>query len=447
MWGKCVSCGEGLFAGDSFCGNCGRPTTPAVPAARAPEGSETAPAEAAPAPSAALIRIHATPAAPEAAAGVAGPAAPARTTEPGDQPQLDLGLALEPTVADPADPDTPVADTLAEARPEDAARPGPEALAGPDDGLPEPVTEPADQGEPDAPGVLRIPAPAGPGQPAPGGPGQPAPGGPSQPAPGGPSQPAPGGPGQPAPGTGLHPVPAQQAGRGLRRTRLTGQANPDPAGNARVLLRVLRQAAVFAGIYVLVETVQLIVFLVLGFARVGLPGAFRLETQSLWIAALALATVFWVIPVPALLGQWAMLVENHAETAGVTFGHIALAFREHDAPLDFLEVCAVSPRGESVRDYLELRRGRFSGFISCFPHGRDLYVGWTFFLRMSPARLILMSIARGDIRRTLWFESSRALVAAMHSAVMTGIDSLVSAPGPAGAGGDSADDDALVRFG
>ena len=431
MWGKCVSCGEGLFAGDSFCGNCGRPTTPAVPAARAPEGSETAPAEAAPAPSAALIRIHATPAAPEAAAGVAGPAAPARTTEPGDQPQLDLGLALEPTVADPADPDTPVADTLAEARPEDAARPGPEALAGPDDGLPEPVTEPADQGEPDAPGVLRIPAPAGPGQPAPGGP----------------SQPAPGGPGQPAPGTGLHPVPAQQAGRGLRRTRLTGQANPDPAGNARVLLRVLRQAAVFAGIYVLVETVQLIVFLVLGFARVGLPGAFRLETQSLWIAALALATVFWVIPVPALLGQWAMLVENHAETAGVTFGHIALAFREHDAPLDFLEVCAVSPRGESVRDYLELRRGRFSGFISCFPHGRDLYVGWTFFLRMSPARLILMSIARGDIRRTLWFESSRALVAAMHSAVMTGIDSLVSAPGPAGAGGDSADDDALVRFG
>ena len=423
MWGKCVSCGEGLFAGDSFCGNCGRPTTPAVPAARAPEGSETAPAEAAPAPSAALIRIHATPAAPEAAAGVAGPAAPARTTEPGDQPQLDLGLALEPTVADPADPDTPVADTLAEARPEDAARPGPEALAGPDDGLPEPVTEPADQGEPDAPGVLRIPAPAGPGQPGPGG------------------------PGQPGPGTGLHPVPAQQAGRGLRRTRLTGQANPDPAGNARVLLRVLRQAAVFAGIYVLVETVQLIVFLVLGFARVGLPGAFRLETQSLWIAALALATVFWVIPVPALLGQWAMLVENHAETAGVTFGHIALAFREHDAPLDFLEVCAVSPRGESVRDYLELRRGRFSGFISCFPHGRDLYVGWTFFLRMSPARLILMSIARGDIRRTLWFESSRALVAAMHSAVMTGIDSLVSAPGPAGAGGDSADDDALVRFG
>ena len=107
----------------------------------------------------------------------------------------------------------------------------------------------------------------------------------------------------------------------------------------------------------------------------------------------------------------------------------------------------MSPRQESARDYLELRRGRFSGFISCFPHGRDLYVGWTFFLQMSPARLILMSIGRGDIRRTLRFESSRALVAAMHSATLTGIDSVVSAPGPAGAGGASADHDAVVRFG
>jgi hypothetical protein len=23
MWEKCVSCGEGLFTGDAFCGNCG----------------------------------------------------------------------------------------------------------------------------------------------------------------------------------------------------------------------------------------------------------------------------------------------------------------------------------------------------------------------------------------------------------------------------------------
>ncbi|HEX9358219.1 MAG TPA: hypothetical protein VF933_30935 [Streptosporangiaceae bacterium] len=43
MWEKCVGCGEGLFAGDAFCGNCGRPVKPAVPAAREPGGLESGP--------------------------------------------------------------------------------------------------------------------------------------------------------------------------------------------------------------------------------------------------------------------------------------------------------------------------------------------------------------------------------------------------------------------
>src|SRR5580704_147300 len=42
MWEKCVSCGQGLFAGDAFCGNCGRPTTSAVPAGREPTGDQSA---------------------------------------------------------------------------------------------------------------------------------------------------------------------------------------------------------------------------------------------------------------------------------------------------------------------------------------------------------------------------------------------------------------------
>ena len=253
----------------------------------------------------------------------------------------------------------------------------------------------------------------------------------------------PAGPGRPRPG------------RAPQHTRLTGQANLDPAGNTRFLLRVLRQAAVFAGIYALTETVLLIVFLSLRFAGLGLPAAFRLETQSLWQVALGLAILFWIIPVPALLGQWTMLVESSADASSVTFEHIAMAFRDHDTPLDSLEVRAVSPPHESARDYLELRRGRFSGFISCFPHGRDLYVGWTFFLRMSPARLMLLSIGRsvqhvtkrgGDIQRALCFESTRALVAAMHSATLAGVGSAVSNPDAPGASADSADD-VVVKFG
>jgi hypothetical protein len=376
MWEKCVSCGEGLFAGDAFCGNCGRPAGPAAAAA-----------------------VTAAAGANPTSNGQLSPAAEAVG-------QLTPGSRVD-SAMDPAD--------------QDGA-----------DGQFDPVEDAAGQPEQE---MLIIPArqvggPAGPG------------GRLTVPAQrrGQPSQ-----PGQ----------PAGPADRALHRTRLTGQANLDPAQNTRFLLRVLRQAAIFAGIYALAETILLIVFLILGCTGLGLAGAFRLETQSLWQVALAVAILFWIIPVPALLGQWTMLVESSADASSVAFEHIATAFRDHDAPLDSLEVRAVSPPRESARDYLELRRGRFSGFISCFPHGGDLYVGWTFFLRMSPARLMLMNIGRtvqhvtrrgGDVQRALWFESTRALVAAMHSATLAGVGSAVSAPDAPGASTGSADD-VVVKFG
>src|ERR1700722_12501023 len=63
MWEKCVGCGEGLFAGDAFCGNCGRPVTPAVPAAREPDGLESAPlALPTAAPAADLVQVRIIPA-------------------------------------------------------------------------------------------------------------------------------------------------------------------------------------------------------------------------------------------------------------------------------------------------------------------------------------------------------------------------------------------------
>jgi len=475
MWEKCVSCGEGLFAGDAFCGNCGRPTTPAVPPAGESAGGQFTRPDSAPEP--------------------ARPALPGDADSP---PQLELGLGLAPALGAPVpasangqltqaaaaagqpgppvrlDPATGQAGPDQDPQPATEADPprpgkplsGPAEVSGPGD----PLSEPARVSEPDDP-VSGPPGVDGAGQPVSteagtDGPGEAA-AEPAQPDPemliiparqvGGPA--GPGGRltvpaqrrGQPSPPG----RPAVAAGRLPQRTRLTGQANPDPVANGRFLLRVGRQAAMFAGIYVLTETVLLIVFLGLRLNGLSLHSALRLEAQSLWLVALVLASLFWAIPVPALLGQWSMLVENGADASSSVFEHIATAFREHDAPLDVLEVRTVSPPHERARDYLELRRGRFSGFIACFPHGRDLYVGWTFFLRMSPARLVLVSAGRsaahltrrgGDIRRALYSESARALVAAMHSATLAGIGAAVSAP-DAAAGTADRPDDVVVKFG
>jgi hypothetical protein len=233
------------------------------------------------------------------------------------------------------------------------------------------------------------------------------------------------------------PATAGESGRGTTApirpaaTRLSGPANLDPVRNARYLAYVLRQAGLFTGIYLLIETV-LSLCLLLSRAAGTTPGSvLRVEADSLWLVALALAILFWLIPVPALLTEWSLLVEQGSDAARLAFEQINSAFGTHGAPLDSQRVQTVSRRGEDEREYLELRRGHFRGYISCFAHGADLYVGWTFWLYMSPLRLLMMVIGRNirdatsrgnAIQRSLRFESARALVAAIHGATLTGID-------------------------
>ncbi len=225
-------------------------------------------------------------------------------------------------------------------------------------------------------------------------------------------------------------------------TRLSGSANLDPVRNARYLAYVLRQAGLFTGVYLLIETVLWLGLLVDRAAGTVPGSALRLEIDSVWMVALALAILFWLIPVPALLTEWSLLMEQGSDAASRAFEQINVAFGVHGAPLDSQRVRTVSRRGENDREYLELRRGHFRGYISCFAHGADLYVGWTFWLYMSPLRLLMMVVGRNirdaisrrnAIHRSLRFESARALVAAIHGATLAGIDAVGDQLDPASA--------------
>ncbi len=416
MWDKCVGCGEGLFAGDAFCGNCGRPTKAAagreapaepreVPAARLSRAPQQAavPAARTGDPGSGLIRIYAKPAPP-----TGGPvAAPVTDLDPAPRAAADSALPSEDgTLFFPATAGTAAVDAVC----------GGDGILPPAAGIPAGADERvADSPAGPAAGTVPPVASRPPHPPA--------------------WEP-------PAAGSGPAVQPA-----GLARTRLTGQAIFDPAGNNRFLLQVLRQGAIFAGIYAIIQTATLSCFLLLGLSGMGLGAAMGLEIISLKVVAVILVIPFWLIPVSALLGQWTVLVEGSRDTAKETFQRMSAAFSEHEVPVDSLEVRTVLPAGEDAREYLELRRGRFRGFLSCFPHGRDLYLGWTFWLRMSPARLMLLVLGRrlrhpgggGDIDQALWAESARALVAAMHSATLAGTGDGTPAPGdppPADAGRD-----------
>jgi hypothetical protein len=422
MWEKCVGCGEGLFAGDAFCGNCGRPVTPSVPAAREPDGLESAPL-AAPADDPGQVRIIPTahhPGAPEQARPE-----PARP-EPAARPEHTRPEHARPGHDAPTH-DAPVQDAPAQ----DAPVLGPGVR---DAGMRSPGAHgPAVRSDARAGRTGRTAredpaAPAGPGR-----------------------VPVP----DLAAGTArrnraIRPDSFRPDNAGRRnaaaargavarpaRPRLSGPGTLDPVRNPRYLMYILRQAGVFTGIYLLTEMVLLLCVLLSVAAGTKLGPAVRLEMDSLWLVALVLGIAFWLIPVPALLAEWTQVMEESSDATQTAFGHINSAFQAYAAPVDSVRLRTASRPGEGHREYLELRRGHFSGYISCFAHEHDLYVGWTFWLHMSPLRLLMMVIgrnlqdvtSRGDgIYRSLRFESTRALVAAMHGAALAGIDAASSEP-------------------
>jgi hypothetical protein len=149
------------------------------------------------------------------------------------------------------------------------------------------------------------------------------------------------------------------------------------------------------------------------------------------LSVIVLLLVFWLLPVPALLGQWSRLLSFQAPAAKTALDCVAGALDHHATPSDELGIRLISPPGEGRRHYLELRRGYFAGYVSCFPHGHDLYVGWTFWIQVSPLRVLLMRIGRrvqdytgcgNDMYQTLRFESARATVAAIHTCTLEGVD-------------------------
>jgi hypothetical protein len=217
----------------------------------------------------------------------------------------------------------------------------------------------------------------------------------------------------------------------------------DPLSNSRLLLQFLRHLVQYIVLYFVGGFLAAVLMLFLHLVGLSTGAVVALWSVGAVLIALVLGCLFWLLPVPALLSEWKFFVEDKAAAAAVTFEHITWALGRHETPLDMIQVRRLKlPQGES-RDYLELRRGLFTGFISCFAYGQDLYVGWTFYLRVSPLRWLLMALARvwqtlmrrgTDLYVTLRFDSARAMREAMHSVAREGIDVAADRVRPQGQG-------------
>jgi hypothetical protein len=220
----------------------------------------------------------------------------------------------------------------------------------------------------------------------------------------------------------------------------------DPLLNARYLVQFAVRAAIWAIFYLISYVVFSVLFLLIDPG--GLLAAFDPGLASLMgvhlngggvllmllacAVDLALLLTFWLLKIPFQLSEWKFSVDGKGAAAPIVFGHISQVLRDRHIPLDSLQVRKLNlPGASGTRDYLELRSGLFYGYVGCFPYGQDLYVGWTFWVRISPLEYAWMSIKRtwesitnkgSDLYTSLRYDSARALRQSMHSAVREGID-------------------------
>jgi hypothetical protein len=111
--------------------------------------------------------------------------------------------------------------------------------------------------------------------------------------------------------------------------------------------------------------------------------------------------------------------------------------------VDSVQLRRFKVTGQGTRDELEIRQGVFYALVSCLANGSDLYIGWTFWIYMSPVRFWWTGI-----RRFLWelrfrghaiyvnlqFDRAKAFREALHSAVREGVDVAAGQATPQGQG-------------
>ncbi len=157
-------------------------------------------------------------------------------------------------------------------------------------------------------------------------------------------------------------------------------------------------------------------------------------TTWLWlnvIWSIVLLFLFWLVKVPAQLSEWMLTVDGKGGSALAALDHMYAIIQARRTPIGSIAVVQVSPTGQAPRDYLEMVSGLYRGWVASFAYGSDLFIGWTFWVSISPARWVLMNLGqiwRGiTLRQSSFYgglsnDTAKAMREVMHSAVRQGVD-------------------------
>ncbi len=213
-------------------------------------------------------------------------------------------------------------------------------------------------------------------------------------------------------------------------------APPASAGRARSggYERAVEHLDPLSANFVGAAAVQAFVYgVIAGVATIVVMIAFGVETGSqiavgVWFIAFL---VYLFTRIPVSLSEWKTLVEGRGSDAQAVFGHVAHTLRRRKAPVDSISIRQLSQPGHPRRDYLQVRHGILTGYVTCFPYGTDLYVGWTLWWRFSPFHFALMAAGRRwqtltgrgtELHLVYRYDVAKAMREAMHASTGEAVD-------------------------
>jgi hypothetical protein len=111
-----------------------------------------------------------------------------------------------------------------------------------------------------------------------------------------------------------------------------------------------------------------------------------------WFAVMS--CVFWLRPLRTRVSEWRARAQGRAPDATAVYGHVCVTVQRQlgrDAALRMRRVRALPGRSGQV---LEIRQECLRSTVSYLASGGSLFVGWTMWLRMSPARFLWLRAGR-----------------------------------------------------
>ena len=134
------------------------------------------------------------------------------------------------------------------------------------------------------------------------------------------------------------------------------------------------------------------------------------------LAFLASIVVFWVVllttKVTEPIGEWRTLLADRAGQSESYYRMINAVLHRRDLPITpKLRLIQLNTKGRPVKLMIELSENEYHTYVTVFPYGTSLYVGWQMWRRRSGAQLVkrlLVDLVKGADLVTVMLRTDRA---------------------------------------